>query len=91
MERKETRPSYIYMVIASVSMALLGFKLLEYLMLAGGTITPNFLLIFASFFILVHYIYHLEQKAGVSNKVILIQSLLLALSIFFLMHIFTNY
>lgn len=88
MEKKETRPSYIYMIIASIGMALLGFKLLDYLLLAESTITPNFLLIFVSFIILVHYIYHLEQKAGVSKKVIWIKSILLALSLPILIHIF---
>lgn len=88
MEKKKNGLSYIYMIIASIGMVLLAFGLLEYLLLTGSASTPNFLLTFASFFILVHYIYHLEKKTGVSNKVIWIKSVALALSLLILTYTF---
>ena len=56
MEKKETGASSIYMIVASIGMVLLGFGLLEYVFLVGNPGTPNFLLTFASFFILVNSI-----------------------------------
>ena len=88
MEKKEKDASSVYMIVASIGMVLLGFGLLEYVLLVGNPSTPNFLLTFGSFFILVHYIYHLEKKTGVSNRVIWIKSLLVVLSLFILISIF---
>lgn len=88
MEKKEKGTSSVYLIVASIGMVLLGFGLLEYLLLVGNPGTPNFLLTFASFFILVHYIYHLEKKTGVSSRVIWIKSLLVVLSLFILISIF---
>lgn len=81
MEKKKTSTSYIYMIIAAIGVLLLAFGLLEYITLVGSTSTSSFLLTFAGFLILVHYIYYLEKKTGVSNKVIWIKAGLLVLSL----------
>ena len=88
MKKINTGTSYIYMIIASIGMVILAFGLLEYLVLTGNASTSHFLLTFASFFILVHYIYHLEKKTGVSNKVIWVKSVLLAFSLLILIYTF---
>ncbi|MDQ0429533.1 positive regulator of sigma E activity [Planomicrobium stackebrandtii] len=81
MEKKKIGISYIYMIVAAIGMLLLAFGLLGYISLVESSTTTNFLLTFAGFLILVHYIYHLEKKTGVSNKLIWIKSGLLILSL----------
>ncbi|ANU12647.1 hypothetical protein BBI08_01825 [Planococcus halocryophilus] len=81
MEKKKTNSSYLYLIIGAIGMLLLVFGLLEYISFVGSTTTPSFLLTFAGFLILVHYIYYLEKKSGISNKVIWVKSGLLALSL----------
>ncbi|MCH4825725.1 hypothetical protein [Planococcus halocryophilus] len=88
MEKKKTGASYIYMVIAGVGIFLLAFGLLEYILFVGNVNTPGFFLTFIGFIILVHYIYYLEKKNGMSNKVIWIKSGMLILSLLTIGYLF---
>ena len=81
MEKRKKTSSYIYMLVAAIGMLLLVVGLLESISLVGSTSTIGFLLIFTGFMILVHYIYYLEKKTGISNKVIWIKGVVLGLSI----------
>lgn len=88
MGKKKTTGSYVYIIIGAIGMLLLVFGLLEYISLVGTTSTPSFLLTLAGFMILVHYIYYLEKKTGVSNKLIWIKSGFLALTLLIFTYIF---
>lgn len=88
MEKKKISISYIYMIIAAAGMLLLVFGLLEYISLGGSKSKASFLLTFAGFLILVHYIFHLEKKVGISDKVMWIKSGLLILSLFIFVYTF---
>ncbi len=88
MEKEKTNSSYVYIIIGAIGMLLLVFGLLEYISLVGSTSTPSFLLTLAGFMILVHYIYYLEKKTGVSNKLIWMKSGFLALSLLIFTYIF---
>lgn len=81
MEKKKLNSKYIYVIIGAIGMLILVFGLLEYIYFIGGTANPSFLLTFGGFLILIHYIYYLEKKTGVSNKVLWIKSLVLALAV----------
>lgn len=89
MEKSKRSGSYAYMAFAAIGMLMLAFGILEYMSLLGNVNTKSFLLTSIGFIILVHYIYYLEKKSGISDKVIWIRSgllimSLLALTIFFL-------
>ncbi len=88
MEKNEVSGSYTYMAMATIGMLMLAFGILEYMSLLGNVNTKSFLLSSIGFIILVHYIYYLEKKSGISDKVIWIRSglfvmSLLVLTIFF--------
>ncbi|WP_422123570.1 hypothetical protein DHX103_01820 [Planococcus sp. X10-3] len=89
MEKRKIDSTYFYVIIGAMGMLVLVFGLLEYISLIGTTATPSFLLTFAGFMILVHYIYYLEKKTGVSNKVIWVKSLFLGLSV--IIFTYSNY
>ncbi len=88
MEKNKVSGSYTYMVMATIGMLMLAFGILEYMSLLGNVNTKSFLLTFIGFIILVHYIYYLEKKNGVSNKVIWIRSGLLVISLLLLTNFF---
>lgn len=77
LDEKEIRSPYLYMIISSLGMLLLLFGVIEALSRLNRIDATTFLLPFFGFMILVHYIYHLEKKAGISNKWIWIRSVVL--------------
>ncbi len=84
MEAKKPNGSYAYMAIAAIGMLMLAFGILEYMSLLGNVNTKSFLLTSIGFIILVHYIYYLEKKSGISDKVIWIRSGLFVISLLIL-------
>lgn len=88
MEKKQTGSFYIYVIIGSIGILLVAFGLLEYIWVIGNTSNAGFLLTFAGFMVLVHYIYYLEKKAGIRNTVIWIKSAVLASTLLIFTYLF---
>ncbi|MGM0896626.1 MAG: hypothetical protein ACQEV0_01930 [Bacillota bacterium] len=76
-KEKEVRNPYLYVCIGAIGMLLLTFGIFELLELISIKTAPAFILIVSGLIILVHYIYHLEKKAGISNKLIWIRAIAL--------------
>ncbi|KMJ57250.1 hypothetical protein AB685_17780 [Bacillus sp. LL01] len=74
------RSLYLNMILGSIGLLLIGFSIFEYLILVE--ITTGYILTLLGFIITVHYIYHLEKKAGISNKLIWIRAIILILIMF---------
>ncbi|MFD1031035.1 hypothetical protein [Metaplanococcus flavidus] len=61
MKKRKIDSTYFYVIIGAIGMLMLVFGLLNDISLFGTAATPNFLLTFAGFMILVHHIYYLEK------------------------------
>lgn len=68
---------YLNMIIGSLGIILIFGGLLKFLEVVENS--SGFILVILGLTITVHYIYHLEKKAGISEKMIWIRALFLIL------------
>ncbi|WP_211655589.1 hypothetical protein [Planococcus alpniumensis] len=76
-KEKNINNPYLSLSIGAIGMLLLTFGIFELVLNNIGMNPAEFLLPCAGLIILVHYIYYLERKAGISNKLIWIRALAL--------------
>ena len=76
---KEEQISYMHMIVGSIGMLLLIFGILAFV--ADGGHGMGLPLIFLGFGLMMHYMYQLEKKTGISNKLVLMRSIILSVII----------
>lgn len=74
-KEKKIHTPYFSFSIGTIGMLLLTFGIFELVIGNAGTNPAEFFLPCAGLIILVHYIYYLEKKAGISDKLIWIRAL----------------
>ena len=72
---KKIHTPYFSLSIGALGMLLLTFGIFQLLIGNMGANPSDFLLPCAGLIILIHYIYYLEKKAGISDKLIWIRAL----------------
>jgi hypothetical protein len=68
------------MILGSIGIILITLGIFEFLITVKNT--TGHILTFLGYVITVHYIYHLEKKAGISEKIIWIRAIILIVIIF---------
>jgi hypothetical protein len=68
---------YLNMIIGSVGIILIALGMFKFLTIVESS--AGYILTLLGLTITVHYIYHLEKKAGISDKLIWIRAILLIL------------
>lgn len=74
-KEKKIHNPYFSLSIGAIGMLLLTFGIFELVIGNVDTDPAKFFLPCAGLIILVHYIYYLEKKAGISDKLIWIRAL----------------
>lgn len=77
MKNDNNRILYINMIFGSIGIILIALGIFEFLTIVESL--AGYILTLLGFIIIVHYIYHLEKKAGISNKLIWIRAIILIL------------
>ncbi len=73
------------MIVGSIGIILIALGIFEFLSIVEST--TGYILTILGFMIIVHYIYHLEKKAGISDTIIWIRASILIIilaSIYFI-------
>ncbi|RXJ00231.1 hypothetical protein DS745_11905 [Anaerobacillus alkaliphilus] len=71
---------YLNMAIGTVGIILVFLGLFEFVNLVEDI--KGLILILVGLTIIIHYVYHLEKKAGISNKIIWVRAIILILVIY---------
>ncbi|QOY35049.1 hypothetical protein AWH56_020410 [Anaerobacillus isosaccharinicus] len=77
MKQDQNGSLYMNMIFGSLGIILIFLGLLKFLEVEANS--SGFILVILGLTITVHYIYHLEKKAGISDKIIWIRALFLIL------------
>lgn len=80
MNNNKNRNLYISMIVGTIGIILIFLGIFEFFTIVEST--KGYILMFIGFVITVQYIYHLERKVGLSEKVIWVRAIILILILF---------
>jgi hypothetical protein len=80
LNKDKNRNLYLNMILGSIGIILITLGIFEFLIIVKST--TGHILTLLGYVITVHYIYHLEKKAGISEKIIWIRAIILIVIIF---------
>ena len=66
---KENKSLYLYMFFGTVGIVLVGLGALRYQVIVSDFDFEGYLFTYLGFTLTISYIYYLEKKAGISNKI----------------------
>ncbi|MFS0824674.1 hypothetical protein [Bacillus sp. 1P02SD] len=86
MNKNKDRKLYLNMILGSIGIIFITLGIFEFLTIVESTVA--YILTILGFVITVHYIYHLEKKAGISDKIIWIRAFILIIIVVSIYNIF---